>query len=349
MIVISVNYRLNVFGFPGAPGAASNLGLRDQRLAVEWIQDNISNFGGNPKKIVIGGQSSGGAAVDWWSYAYMHDPIVQGLVSTSGNAFSFPMNTLQKQVSNWYSLSTSLGCGNSSSSDTLSCMRKLPFDVISAASSKIAPSPGGSPVRSTPPFYPMVDNHTIFADYLSLSASGKFARLPYFQGHNDYEQGYYVIPAFAQARNVTRAQGAQFLLESFVCPVAFEARRRVEAEVPTWIYRYHGDWDNTRLYPTSGAYHGTELHMILGGSEDASGLPQTKAQRQTVRLFQSALAAFVESPKEGLSRLGWPRFSVGKESLIEIAVGNQPEVIFTKLEKYDKMCANITMGALSTS
>jgi cholinesterase len=97
---VSANYRLNIFGFPGAPGADTNLGLRDQRLAVEWVQKNIGAFGGNPKKIVIAGQSSGGAAVDWWSYAYKKDPIVHGLMSTSGNAFSFPMNA-QKQKDNW--------------------------------------------------------------------------------------------------------------------------------------------------------------------------------------------------------------------------------------------------------
>ncbi|KAH6639880.1 carboxylesteras-like protein [Boeremia exigua] len=345
LIVISANYRLNVFGFPGAPGAGTNLGLRDQRLAVEWIQKNIKSFGGNPKKIVIGGQSSGGVAVDWWSYAYKQNPIVHGLVSTSGNAFSFPLNTPQKQVSNWYSLSASLGCGNSSSSDTISCMRGLPFETISAAASKIAPSPGGSPVRSTPPFYPTVDNQTLLTDYLSLSASGSFAKLPYFHGYNNFEQGYYVIPAFAQGRNVTEAQGAQLLLESFVCPTSFEAQQRANAKVPTWVYRYFGDWDNTRLYPTSGAYHGTELHMILGGSEDASGLPQTQAQKDTVKIFQRALAAFVEDPKNGLSKLGWPSFHPHTNSVVEIAVGNQPNVTFAKPEQYDGLCANVTLGA----
>lgn len=285
--------------------------------------------------------------MDWWSYAYSQNPIVHGFVSTSGNAFSFPMNTPQKQSSNWYTLSASLGCGNSSSSDTVSCMRELPFETISAATSKIAPSPGGSPVRSTPPFYPMVDNHTVFADYLSLSASGSFAKLPYLQGYNNFEQGYYVIPAFAQGRNVTQAQGAQLLLESFACPIAYEAQQRVNAKVPTWVYRYFGDWNNTSLYPTSGAYHGTELHMILGGSEDTSGLPQTPAQRNTVKLFQRALAAFVENPKNGLTSIGWPRFDSESKSLVEIAIGNQPRVTFARPEKYDSQCGNITLGALS--
>ncbi|CBX99395.1 similar to carboxylesterase [Plenodomus lingam JN3] len=348
IVVVSVNYRLNVFGFPGAPGAAANLGLKDQRLAVEWLRKNIAAFGGNPKKIVIAGQSSGGAAVDWWSYAYRKNPIVHGLMSTSGNAFSFPMNTAQKQKDNWNTLSIAMGCGNSA--DSLSCMRKQPFEAISLAVTRIAPSPGGSPVRSTPPFYPMADNSTIFSaqEYLARSSSGDFARLPYFHGHNDYEQGYYVIPAFAQGRNVTEEQSAQFLLESFVCPTSYEAHQRVKANVATWVYRYFGDWDNTRLYPTSGAYHGSELHMILGGSEDASGLPATRAQKEAVKLFQGAVAAFAADPQHGLTRFGWPKFDPKMKSWIELVVGGQARVSFAEPGKYDGKCANVTMGALST-
>lgn len=346
IIVISVNYRLNVFGFPGAPGADTNLGLKDQRLAVEWIRDNIKAFGGNPKKIVIAGQSSGAAAVDWWSYAYMRDPIVHGIMSTSGNAFSFPMNTAQKQKENWLTLASSLGCGVSN--NTLDCMRKQPWEAISKAVSRIPPSPGGSPVRSTPPFYPITDSQLIFDNYTALASAGSFAPLPYFQGHNDHEQGYYVIPAFAQGRNVTEAQTAQFLLESFVCPHSFEARQRVTANVPTWVYRYFGDWNNTRLYPTSGAYHGTELHMLLGGSEEASGLPASRAQNETSRIFQRAVAAFSNDPASGLTELGWPRFNPQTESWIEIAKGNEPKVTFAMPEVYDNMCSTVTLGSLST-
>lgn len=296
--------------------------------------------------MVIAGQSSGGTAVDWWSYAYKQDPIVHGLISTSGNAFSFPMNTAQKQRENWFVLSTALGCG--STGDALSCMREKPWEAISTAASKIAPSPGGSPVRSTPPFYPMVDNKTIFGDYLTLSSTGKFARLPYLQGHNHYEQGYYVVPAFAQGRNLAAAQIAQFLLESFVCPHSYEARQRTKARVPTWLYRYFGDWDNTRLYPTSGAYHGTELHMILGSSEDASGIPAAQAQKETSRLFQRAVAALAADPSNGLPKIGWPRFDSEKKSWIEIAVGNQPAITSAEPAKYDFICSSVVMGALST-
>ncbi|EDU45734.1 acetylcholinesterase precursor [Pyrenophora tritici-repentis Pt-1C-BFP] len=133
-------------------------------------------------------------------------------------------------------------------------------------------------------------NETVLSPsaYLSLASTGKFAPLPYFRGHNDNEQGYYAIPAFAQGRNVTAEQARKFLLESFVCPVSYVARARVAAGVKTWLFRYFGDWEDTRLYPGSGAYHGSELHMVLGGAEDASGLGMEKAQRDMVGVVQRA-------------------------------------------------------------
>ena len=226
-------------------------------------------------------------------------------------------------------------------------MRKQPWEAISKAVSKIHPSSGGSPVRSTPPFYPSIDGKLIFDDYVALSSAGRFASIPYLHGHNDYEQGYYAIPAFAQGRNVTEAQTAQFLLESFVCPHSYQARQRIAANVPTWVYRYFGDWDNTRLYPASGTYHGTELHMLLGGSEDASGLPASQTQKTVSHIFQRAVAAFAHDPVNGLTAIEWPRFDPKVESWIEIAKGNQGRVTFAKPEVYDGLCANITMGALS--
>src|SRR5436190_14586297 len=73
------SYRLNVFGFPGNPSIPNlNLGLLDQRMAIEWVRDNIAAFGGDPSRITIFGQSAGSASVDYYSYAYTSDPIVAG-------------------------------------------------------------------------------------------------------------------------------------------------------------------------------------------------------------------------------------------------------------------------------
>lgn len=64
VVLVTLNYRLNIWGFPGAPGKTQNLGLLDQRLALEWVRDNIAGFGGDPDRITVFGQSAGGGSVD---------------------------------------------------------------------------------------------------------------------------------------------------------------------------------------------------------------------------------------------------------------------------------------------
>ena len=80
-----------------------------------------------------------------------------------------------------------------------------------------------------------------------------------------------------------------------------------------WRFRYFGDWDNLRLYPTSGAYHGSDLEMIFGASQDVSGLPKSAAQRQLQATMMHAWAAFADNPQSGLEKLGWPRYDPNRE------------------------------------
>ena len=66
VVVVSINHRKNVFGFLDLSGVSeknnysANVGMLDQVAALEWVQDNIQNFGGNPENVTIFGQSGGG-------------------------------------------------------------------------------------------------------------------------------------------------------------------------------------------------------------------------------------------------------------------------------------------------
>lgn len=106
------------------------------------------------------------------------------------------------------------------------------------------------------------------------------------------------------------SQWEDFNREDFTCPTALEAANRVKYGVPMYRFRYFGDWNNLRLYPTSGAYHGSDLEMVFGASKDVSGLPDSKKERQMQATMMKAWAAFAQDPAKGLhEKMKWPRYN----------------------------------------
>ena len=172
---MTINYRLNVFGFSTAPGQPKNVGLLDQRKAIEWVRDNIAGFGGDPGKITIMGQSAGASAVDYYAYAYAQDPIVAGLISHSGTAESFAANTPEYSAQIFSQAAQSLNCTSAGDEEVLACMRKVPYTDLLATNSKVTPLP--SDALPQPPFHPTVDNITVLDldTYRSRGQAGQFA------------------------------------------------------------------------------------------------------------------------------------------------------------------------------
>ena len=125
MVFVNFNYRLNIFGFPGAPGLTQNLGFLDQRMAIEWVRDNIQAFGGDPSRITIFGQSAGGASVDFYNYAWTEDPIIAGSIEQSGTAISFGNKQPESAAKSWYTVTAKVGCGDNTTAEDqlLECMR----------------------------------------------------------------------------------------------------------------------------------------------------------------------------------------------------------------------------------
>lgn len=85
IVVVTVNYRLNIFGFFAHPElsaeapykASGNYGLLDQNAALKWVSKNIASFGGNPKKVTIAGESAGSIDV----CSHMASPLSKGLIA----------------------------------------------------------------------------------------------------------------------------------------------------------------------------------------------------------------------------------------------------------------------------
>ena len=92
IIAVSLNYRVGGWGFLSSremqAAGASNIGLFDQRLALEWIHENIRAFGGDPDKIIIAGESSGAFSVGYHLVGFggNHENLFRGAILESGTA-----------------------------------------------------------------------------------------------------------------------------------------------------------------------------------------------------------------------------------------------------------------------
>lgn len=173
-IVVSFNYRVGIFGFPGGVAGLpdKNLGLLDQRAAVEWCKENIAAFGGDPERMVIWGQSAGSASVDFYNYAYPKDPIVSGLIMDSGVAFIPSRGDLTG--SNFSFVADKIGCGSSGDTDRqLACMKRLPFTTIQNFVTGYSIN-GSSPGLD---FGPIADEKTVFANYTRRALAGQQAKI----------------------------------------------------------------------------------------------------------------------------------------------------------------------------
>ncbi|CAN9387308.1 unnamed protein product [Alternaria alternata] len=346
VVVVTFNYRLGIFGFAGAPGVERNAALRDHRTAVEWVRDNIAGFGGDPSRIVIFGQSAGGAAVDYWAYAWKNDPIVSGLIPMSGTSLSFIPNTVEYSQSIWYNVSQTIGCGGAAddAAAVVSCVRSANMSALLAASAKVPGLPSVALTQAT--FHPTVDNITVFEDYQQLSSDGCFAKIPLLVGNADHEDGWYRISGWAAKLNFTNAQWDLFTQRGFTCPTSLSAAYRAQYDVPTWRYRYHGDWDNLRLYngsaglgsQGSAAYHGSDLGLVFGTAQDISGLPNSAAENQYTKYVQGAWGAFARDSQKGLTEYGWPLYNSGNATLVELAYNNDPTPKFVNPKIYDASC-----------
>ncbi|KAF2204208.1 cholinesterase precursor [Delitschia confertaspora ATCC 74209] len=346
VVVVTVNYRLGIFGFSGAPGIQQNIALLDQRLAVTWVRDNIQAFGGDPKRIVIFGQSAGGASVDYFSFAYKSDPIVSGLIAHSGTSLRFKPNSPEYAQNLWYNVTETIDCGtaNDHAMAVLACVRQAPISVVLAAAAKVQALPTMALAKAA--FYPTVDNVTVFANYDELTKSGAFAEIPLLAGNTDFEAGWYKLSAYGAKLNLSEAQWDLFVERGFTCPNKYSTKARVNAGVPTWRYRYHGDWDNLRLYDSeaglgprgSGAYHGSEIGMIFGTAQDISGQPNTAEEEATSRYMMGAWAAFARDSREGLTKYGWPAYSEATESLVRLGYNNKAALNVVSPSLYDNAC-----------
>ncbi|KAJ7804048.1 para-nitrobenzyl esterase [Mycena olivaceomarginata] len=132
-IVVSVNFRSNIFGFPNAAGLPEqNLGLLDQRASLEWVRANIAAFGGDTAHIVAWGESAGAIAIDFLNFAFPDDPIVWGSIMESGTVLFPSQITMTNDTAqvNFAAVGGQLGCAVGAGQ--VDCLRNVAWQDIEA-------------------------------------------------------------------------------------------------------------------------------------------------------------------------------------------------------------------------
>ncbi|TBU50159.1 carotenoid ester lipase precursor [Dichomitus squalens] len=185
VIYVSMNYRVSAFGFIAGEEVKAegvgNIGLEDQRVAFKWIQKYITDFGGDPERVTIWGESAGAISVALHMLTNGGDPegLFHGAFMQSGAPI--PVGDIAKGQSEYDQLVQNTPCADIASPKTLECLRTLPFDVLKQAVDK---SPGIISKQSLRlAWLPRVDGRFLTDTPQNLVLQGSVARIPHVSGN----------------------------------------------------------------------------------------------------------------------------------------------------------------------
>ncbi|KAI0251263.1 esterase 1 [Lactifluus subvellereus] len=211
IIFVSMNYRLGALGFPqGAEAqtrAALNLGLYDQWTALEWVQNNIASFGGDPSKVTVFGQSAGALST---SYHYLNEnftTVARAAIFMSGMASTLPIFDPYRAIPSWMLFAQNTpSCATRSPSpnNTFSCL-------MSASSSDLRAGMNAAMAIELFPFRPVLDGpQGILRDSPARRLSrGAGGQVPFMAGTN-LDEGTSFIPQNFQVQDIVTWLNANF-------------------------------------------------------------------------------------------------------------------------------------------
>jgi len=192
VVVVSMNYRLGIFGFfahpelaaESAQHASGNYGLMDQIAALQWVRRNIAAFGGDPGNVTIFGESAGSFSVS----ALMASPAARGLfhkaIGQSGAFFGETLRTLPRDEAARLDLAFAEAAFNTRA---LSDLRAVPADALLVASLR-------APARW---FSPTIDGSVLPEDCAGIFHAGAQASVPLLAGWNRDEGAGRALPGLS--------------------------------------------------------------------------------------------------------------------------------------------------------
>jgi para-nitrobenzyl esterase len=338
VVVVSMNYRLGIFGFFAHPEltaesphhASGNYGLLDQTAALAWVKNNIAAFGGDPHNVTIFGESAGSISVS----GQMASPLARGLfakaIGESGGALYSSLGSPSREAAEKRSVAFAQAAFNTSS---LADLRKLSADdILHAATAKTTPPP--------PRFIPVIDGFFLPEPVPNIYAAGKQAHVPLLAGWNADEARGRVTEAkvkttaasFAATAQTEFGDNAQKFLSLYPATTDTEAIvsagdyagdsfidystwRWLEAQVATGnapVFRYRfdlgspGDKNHAAML---GAFHSDDIEYVFGTLDsrpDATWRPEDRKLSELIGAYWTNFARTGDPNAHGLPN--WPTY-----------------------------------------
>lgn len=337
VVLVSMNYRLNVFGFfatheleaESPQHAAGNYGLIDQSAAIHWIQKNIAEFGGDPAKITIFGESAGAFAVSAQMASPLTRDLLAGAIGESGGGLarsSVPwpdLATKQKEDEKF--------AKNALHAENLAALRAMSAaDLAAKAGPKLI---GGGK------FTPNIDGYFMTESLPATFSAGKQAHIPLLAGWNSDESFISAakIPNFGP-QNLNGMLMQKFGLRSFEATKYFPATSTeeaiksaddlsaieflvygnwawLEAQVKTGsspVYRYYFDLGAPVAFGQEGpsrAFHSDEVEYVFGTLDTRKGTkwrPEDYALSEKMQAYWTNFAKTGDPNSSSLPR--WPKY-----------------------------------------
>jgi para-nitrobenzyl esterase len=349
VVTVTVNHRLNSFGFlylaevGGAKFAnASNAGMLDAVAALQWVRDNIANFGGDPNNVTIFGQSGGGGKVSTLlampdAKGLFHKAIVQSGANIKG--FTKADGTASAKT-----LMAKLGV------KTAEELQQVPMDKLVTATLN---TPG---LR----LGPVVDGKSLPGDPFDPTAPAMSAGVPLLIGSTEFEVNFFpntrfdpiddaaLHTAVKQATRMNDADSDKLIavykkgrpkytnveLSQVISSDNFRAAVVKEGELKTAqsapVYMYYFTWRSPVHDGKLKAFHTLEIPFVLENVDEAKSMTGTGQDRYPLQTRMStAWAAFARTGNPNHKGLpAWPAFKADQRATMifdnECKVVNDP-------------------------
>ena len=157
VIVVVIQYRLGAFGFftTGDSAALGNFGMLDQVEALTWVKENIENFGGDPGKVTLFGESAGGLSVSLHLLSPLSKDLFHGVIAESGvDLAPFAIQQISIGVRNSKEVAEKLKCPSSDHKAMVGCLQEKKAADIQKASDAV-----NFRFIDQPKWAPVVDKH----------------------------------------------------------------------------------------------------------------------------------------------------------------------------------------------